>query len=664
MKILELQLCNFKNYRGLHSMDFSTRSPSHPIILIGGMNGAGKTTIFEAVKLCLFGIQYQGQALPKKRYDSFIRDARNKYSVLEKDSRYFVQVSLLLEDVFPTYSITLKRSWSLDEHGRVNESFSIMRDNIPLEIVSQEYWQDYISSLVPPYITDYFFFDGERLAELTSGDNAEEILRDAARDLIGLKQYETLKGDLDTLEKKIKRKSIKNKATVERIQELDSKVKLNNSLIQENIRIIADLSGEIKDKEHNIENIEDELQRKAGSIAKERQTIGEELALAKERVNSLTDEIAEVCNYTSFVLAKPLVERTIEALKAEKEIKENTNSNRIVEQAESRVFQRLESFKPILKDDMYNRVIEEVRAEFSSLKDERLNCSNATLIHDVTNETFLKIEEIFSQVEEKGRIQLKDKLIERQNLDLAMKRYQSQLKTIPDDSIVKDELQKILQIKDDISNNKVALSTLENEQFSLTSETKIIREELEKIEISGLKAEEDFRKISLCERMQETLDEYMEYMLASRVQELEQLVMEMHSRLENKNDLIASLKINPITLEIFLFDRDRKEVKKELLSAGEKEILSLSILWALSRIGKTTMPIIVDSLLARLDADHVDKVATRFLPQAGSQVIILSHDREVDEELYRKLLPCISQSYLLSYSESNKISKGYFFGGA
>ena len=134
----------------------------------------------------------------------------------------------------------------------------------------------------------------------------------------------------------------------------------------------------------------------------------------------------------------------------------------------------------------------------------------------------------------------------------------------------------------------------------------------------------------------------------------------MYLRLENKEDLVERMILNPSTFELTLIGYDGKVVNKNTLSSGEKEIYVLSILWGLSQLSKSHLPIVVDSLLARLDESHVGKVAEYFLPNAGEQVLILSHNREVNKEIYPLLKPRISNEYLLSYDQKTKISKGYF----
>ena len=61
MIINELKLKNFCIYRGEHEFNLAptvVRGKSKPVVLFGGMNGGGKTTILDAVQLVLYHLNY------------------------------------------------------------------------------------------------------------------------------------------------------------------------------------------------------------------------------------------------------------------------------------------------------------------------------------------------------------------------------------------------------------------------------------------------------------------------------------------------------------------------------------------------------------------------------------------------------------------------------
>ncbi|MFR9799875.1 AAA family ATPase, partial [Streptomyces sp. MS06] len=54
MLLRNITLHDFGAYRGEQSLDLTT-TPGRPIVLIGGMNGCGKTTLLDALQLVLYG---------------------------------------------------------------------------------------------------------------------------------------------------------------------------------------------------------------------------------------------------------------------------------------------------------------------------------------------------------------------------------------------------------------------------------------------------------------------------------------------------------------------------------------------------------------------------------------------------------------------------------
>ena len=85
-------------------------------------------------------------------------------------------------------------------------------------------------------------------------------------------------------------------------------------------------------------------------------------------------------------------------------------------------------------------------------------------------------------------------------------------------------------------------------------------------------------------------------------------------------------------------------------------------MWGLSKISSKQLPFIIDSPLGRLDGTHVDNILTKFFPNAGEQVIILPHDREINKKDYDKIKSSVNKSYLISKSNiKDKIQEGYFF---
>ncbi len=99
------------------------------------------------------------------------------------------------------------------------------------------------------------------------------------------------------------------------------------------------------------------------------------------------------------------------------------------------------------------------------------------------------------------------------------------------------------------------------------------------------------------------------------------------------------------------------------LSAGERQLLAVAILWALAKSSGKTLPTVIDTPLGRLDGPHREKLIKNYFPKAGSQVLIFYTDEEVNEKYYQSLKPYISLEYKINYDEltqSSTFEEGYF----
>lgn len=665
MKIRNVTLCNFKNFRGEQKIDLTpnTDAKQNTIIVIGGFNGSGKTTIVDSIKLCLFGRRFDGSILSWENYHKYLLLSKNKSSVKDNDNRFFIQIEIDIDDTYPIYSIILKREWTLNK-GKVEENFTIYREDVPLEIIPRDYWEDYISSIIPLYTSDYFFFDGERVKELASGNKAEEILKDAIRDLIGLKLYETLATDLDFLINMIKRRNINRSELQEKIIEKEKEISMINKEINRIENDIAAKSHKVA-KLYNIrKDVETDLRRRAGAFARERKKNENALLRLKKELDKLNNEIGQICgDVLPFVIASDVCEDLLNQLKKERRLKELVASKHILKEINQNLMRKVESSEK-LTDLPKNQLISiktEIDSIFSEMFEEVDNESQDFFIHDLTSAEMDFIENFLKKTEESVKSEFYKIIKRREKILLQTKKLRDKLKQVPDESFVKEYVEKLASIRTEIELLEKEINTLKNDSQLLKHK---------KVEIEGIGRklgekivciEEDARKIDVSMRIKDSIRDFIDIVISSKIGELERIITNMYRKLANKDDMVKDIKIDHKTFNTTLIDFDDDVVDKDNLSAGEKEIYALSVLWGLSKISNRKLPLIIDSPLAKLDKSHVDKITENFFPNAGDQVIILSHDREIGPELYGKLKPHINKAYTLSLSEINKINEGYFF---
>ena len=163
MIIDSIQLTDFRVFQGRHTIDIAPRVKYHkkrPIILFGGLNGAGKTSILLAIRLGLFGKQAIGYNVSQKAYEDFlagcIHRAKNRF-MQSFVSSVEIKFNYASMGVLKVYII--KREWILDKH-RIIERLTLTEDGQEMSELSKEQCQGFLNEIIPIGIADLFFFDG------------------------------------------------------------------------------------------------------------------------------------------------------------------------------------------------------------------------------------------------------------------------------------------------------------------------------------------------------------------------------------------------------------------------------------------------------------------------------------------------------------------------
>jgi DNA sulfur modification protein DndD len=127
---------------------------------------------------------------------------------------------------------------------------------------------------------------------------------------------------------------------------------------------------------------------------------------------------------------------------------------------------------------------------------------------------------------------------------------------------------------------------------------------------------------------------------------------------------VSDVRIDADTFVIELRDFGGRVLHPEQLSAGERQLFAVALLWALAKASGHVAPTVIDTPLGRLDSEHRARLVERYFPQAGGQVVLLSTDEEIDAELYARLAPAVSRSFTLVYDKAghgSRIEPGYAF---
>ena len=163
MLFTRLVVENFGLFGREQVFDLRPSDPSKPMILFGGKNGTGKTSLFEAVKLCLYGNSFNGFPLSRAKYEQYLREMIHRYqgTVVQPDTASVsVQFEYVQQGQTDRYDV--RRTWRRGD-TRVAEVLTISKNGKVLDDIDAELWQNFVKELIPQGVSKLFFFDGERL---------------------------------------------------------------------------------------------------------------------------------------------------------------------------------------------------------------------------------------------------------------------------------------------------------------------------------------------------------------------------------------------------------------------------------------------------------------------------------------------------------------------
>lgn len=190
MQITNLVLDNFSSYEGVNKFDFTVKRDK-PIILIGGQNGAGKTSIFTAIKIALYGplaFGYTGNnAFYSKKIKSFIND--KAFQTQSFSSGVAIKIKIKKEREIKYYKI--ERKWTIVD-SKIEEEYNIFEGKHLLEEAEKILFESYILNIIPIDLFEFFLFDGEEVGNIFSSDGYNKYVKNAMLTMCGIDDFEIL----------------------------------------------------------------------------------------------------------------------------------------------------------------------------------------------------------------------------------------------------------------------------------------------------------------------------------------------------------------------------------------------------------------------------------------------------------------------------------------
>lgn len=645
MRLIRLELNNFGVYKGCNSFAFEG---GNPVVLIGGLNGRGKTTFLEAVLAALYGAN--SVAYKESGYSTFGQYLRAHTN--SDTDQLGAHIELEFENVREGISerLTVRREWDTSrKHVFVETKVT---KNGAFDAFLTKNWSAYIEDILPHALSGFFFFDGEKIAELAI-DGSDSQIRESIRSLLGVSTVDVLRKDLKTICKRLgKAKSSESLAAD--LEVSANEVAALKLRLSEKDEEISELKKSEAALEKNLEIMRTQYISVGGEAMANRAAQEERAKSIRERIKE-NDERGVVLSASNapLVMFSDLLPSLLESAEAEYD-------KRVMAEAICRLEDALASYK----GDTTN--VEDFLGYVKKTYPE----SDRLSLVGVTSEGLAELTYVVKEIPSL-RAEYTSYVDRKNALESQLSEIEDFLSVAVDETAVKAIGIALDQTAKEIADIRTALNTCEEERSSINGEfirksaeyKRVMRRYLDDLN----ELEEDSRALRYAHIADAIFERYSIKIQENKVAKLAETISDCYKALANKKSLISRVSMDSITLEITYLGFDGNPVDRQLLSAGEKQLMVIAILWALAKCSDKKLPVIIDTPLARLDSAHRLAVVSSYFPSASDQTIILSTDSEIFGEYYEALAPSISDEFTLVYSDetrSTSIKRGYFMEAA
>ena len=664
---------NYKTYYGTQEIDLTVpeqlKDEKKNIILIGGLNGAGKTTFLKAILYILFGKRgittSTDSGVIDLEYKKLFSNVINNTFFNEGGKE--CSISLVLETDFGAeWTISVK--WYIDINKRASHEVREMavkdKPNYPVKkvnVTSIDSYNRVIDKTIPFYAAPFFIFDGEEIRNLIEKQNTAEM-KDAIQKISGMKSNIELIKDLYALKERLQKELAKT-SNSKKIEEIQSQFDEINRKLKDQIEKAEAGTNKISDLKNQHIELKKSRQNKLLNNSKSRETISNRLGQIESLIKTKQEELS---SYFKDNMIQILLSSKIPALKERIAIEKKYINDLAVQSA---VLQPYEDFVQKLVSTKFDPPLTEVQIKQLRAATEQIWFDQNTTkksevpyleqLHDLNNTDLNYLQNIIISTTRP----ITNLINELDKLNTEQEEILLQLQSAPEASDTKEEELKIEQLTSSIGQEQLRQASRTKTINKLTDEKRALETQLTKNKVVGGNANQLYTEIQYLDRTIKSIIRYEEEYTLNKAKIIKTEFSYMLNKLFRKQDEFSDIQFDINTFSIRLFNEKKQEISIQDRSAGEMQMISSALIWALTRASNLNLPVVIDTPLGRLDSQHRNHLIEHYYRYLSDQVIILSTDTEITKDYVEIMNQCSARQYLLDYNESKKytiIRDGYF----
>lgn len=685
MWLSKLELNNFKSYV-FQSFSFPPPEKGKNLALIGGMNGFGKTTLLEALYLCLYGadaMPHLGRAGLKpteerKGYPTFLERALNGQAVGLGRDNMSVKVQALSS---PSEGFEITRRWFFTKRGDWNGEEEILLQDISGGIarpIDSSHLNELLDqNFVPAHLAPFFFFDGEEVKTLANRNRIEQI-KAGMEGLLGVVLLRGVQKRLEQYQANNRYRTGGSTVDEHKYKELAEKLERDEQKIDELIGQRTELDRDLESAKGKRDDLMGRIMAlgggsgdiaTAGDIVRQQGLVKSQLAECEKQM-----EEALAGKLPFHLIHKDCTDLLKEQLR--KEIKRRRWDSR-KESMEPEKERFIASFfaaedhqiEPALTDEQLEAVMSRLVSAWESLFYPPPPDCAQDVIHDYLSDE--RRELVLSMMErlQIGAQEIRGLISKKENLERELRELEKRWAKI--DGVDRDGT--LARINEELGGVNATIDSKERTRGDLDRQIRSLEATLDqdrgtysRMHEHLVKASPAKSNIAKAQRVRELVDELIPRLYALKTRQLGDAMTRAYKLLAHKSQ-VDRIEIDE-TGTSKLLAKDGAEIDFDR-SAGENQLFATSLLAGLAEVSGIEAPLVVDTPLARLDSTHRKNILKFWIEQKNRQVILLAQDEEIDSEMFATIGHAVCKSYLLEHADLGRgvgrakaIENSYFKG--